>query len=121
MKKLSLKILTLNVTVLALSAYPALAVDLLNPLDPSGSNSTTATDPRFIIGRLIKAGLGIIGTISLLIFIYGGWQILFSMGRSEKVKAGRDTMVYAAIGLMVIFASYAIANYVIGGISGAGK
>ena len=104
-----------TIIILLGSAAPALAVNLINPL---GEGATT--DPRLIIGRIISAILGIIGSISLVIFIYGGWEIMSSMGDSGKIHKGRDTMIYAAIGLIVIFASYAIASYVVNTISGAG-
>jgi len=117
MKNNSLKLIALNVALLAMTSFPALAVDLTNPLG-AGPN---ATDPRFILGKIIKTGLGIIGSVALIIFIYGGWKIMSSLGRSEKISSGRDTMIYAAIGLIIIFASYAIANYVITGISTAGQ
>ena len=82
------------------------AVSLTNPLGATA-------DPRVIIGNILNALLGLIGSIALIMFIAGGVEILLSTGNSDKIKKGRDTMVYAAIGLAIIFSSYALVNYVI--------
>ncbi len=67
-----------------------------------------------IIARVIKAVLGIVGSIGLLMFIYGGFLWLTAGGSDEKVKKGREVLVWAVIGLATIFSAYAILNFVIG-------
>lgn len=70
-------------------------------------------DPRQIIGNVIKAILGIVGSLALLMFIYGGFTWITSGGNDEKVKKGKDAIVWAALGLAIIFFSYAMVNFVI--------
>jgi len=70
-------------------------------------------DPRIIIGNIIRVVLGIVGSLALIIFIYGGLMWMTSSGNAERIKKGRDTLVWAAIGLMVIFGSYTVVNFVI--------
>jgi len=65
-----------------------------------------------ILGRIIKALLGIVGSISLLMFIYGGITLLTSAGASEKIKKGQQTLVWASLGILVVFASYAVLKFV---------
>lgn len=65
-----------------------------------------------IIGKVIRAFLGIIGTISLVMFIYGGIILLTSAGVSTKIKTGQQTLVWASLGILVVFASYAILKFV---------
>ncbi|MCK4554059.1 hypothetical protein KAU19_03790 [Candidatus Parcubacteria bacterium] len=81
-------------------------VSLDNPLG-------TGTTPQALIGRIINAVLGIVGSIALAMFIYGGFTWMTSSGNSEKVQKGKDILIWAAIGLVVIFASYALVNFVI--------
>lgn len=76
--------------------------------NPLGEN-----DPRVIIGNVIRVVLGIVGSLALIIFIYGGLTWMTSSGNTERIKRGRDTLVWAAIGLMVIFGSYTVVNFVI--------
>lgn len=81
---------------------------LPNPLDP-GNKGVTVYD---ILGRVIKAALGLTGAIALVMFIWGGFLWMFSGGNPSAVKKGKDTLVMAVLGLVVIFASYAIVNFV---------
>ncbi len=96
--------------LLLFSSLPADAV-LYNPL---GQVSL----PQ-LIGRVIQAFLGITGSIALVMFIWGGWKWLSSGGKPDKIKDGYQTMLMAAAGLLVIFASYAISKFVITSLSGA--
>ena len=77
------------------------------------TNPIGETDISVLIGRVIKAILGIVGSLALVMFIYGGVTWMTSAGNAEKVQKGKDTLVWAAIGLVIIFASYALVRFVI--------
>ena len=62
--------------------------------------------------------LAVLGSLTLFVFIQGGFTWLVSAGNAEKVQAGTKTMLYAIIGLFIIFASYAIINTLLGGLGG---
>lgn len=68
--------------------------------------------PQQLIGRVIKGLLGIIGSLALAIFIYGGFTWMTAMGDAAAVTKGKNTLTWAAIGLIVIFTSYALVNFV---------
>lgn len=76
--------------------------------NPISSNSIPA-----LIGRVITAVLGVVGSIALLMVIYGGFTWMLAAGSSEKIKKGRDIIVWAMLGLVVIFTSYALVRFVI--------
>ena len=38
--------------------------------------------------------------------VWGGFEWLTSAGNDEKVKSGTQTMVWAVIGVILVFASY---------------
>jgi hypothetical protein len=80
-------------------------VTLPNPLGES--------DPRVLIGQVVRVALGIVGSLALLLFLYGGLMWLTSSGNTERIKHGRDTLVWSTIGLIVIFSSYAVVNFII--------
>jgi len=87
--------------------------------NPLGNTTFGNIDsPQKLIGAGINALLGILGSIALLMFIYGGLLWLTSGGNDQQIKKGRDVVLYAAIGLIVVFASYAIIRFVITGIGG---
>jgi hypothetical protein len=87
-------------------ATGAKTVPLKNPL---GDGTTVPV----LIGRVITGFLGIVGSLALVMVIYGGFTWMLAAGNSEKVKKGRDIIVWAAIGLVVIFTSYALVKFVI--------
>jgi len=81
---------------------------LPNPLAASGVST-----PQELIGKVINSVLGVVGSLALLMFIYGGLTWMTSAGSSEKVKKGRDIIIWSAIGLFIIFASYALIRFLI--------
>ncbi len=83
------------------------ALNLDNPL------GTAVSTPQILIGRIITAVMGIVGSIALLMFVYGGLIWMTSSGNQEKVKKGRDIVLWSAIGLIVIFMSYALTRFVL--------
>ena len=80
--------------------------------NPFGATLT----PQTLIGKIISAALGIVGSLALLMFIYGGFTWMTSAGSPDKVTKGKGIMVWAAIGLAVIFSSYALVKFVIDGL-----
>lgn len=87
----------------------AQAVSTTNLNNPLGSIET----PQVLIGKLINSALGIVGSITLLMFVYGGFIWMTSSGSSDKIKKGKDIILWSAIGLAVIFSSYALVALVI--------
>lgn len=84
------------------------ATDTLAP--PFGS-STTQQEPVLIIATIIQVLLGFVGAATLLVFIWGGFNLIFSGGEAEKINKARSTLVWAVIGLAIILSSYAILQY----------
>ena len=76
-------------------------------------------DPRMIIGNVIRALLGVVGSLALGVFILGGFTWVTSAGNEEKVKKGKDMVMWAAFGLAMIFMSYALVTFVIGALVGS--
>jgi putative hemolysin len=70
------------------------------------------TDVTSLIGRIIRVALGVVGAVALMMFIYGGLMWLTSGGSPDKIKKGMDVLIWAAIGLIVIFASYTLVEFV---------
>jgi len=71
------------------------------------------TSIQEIIGRVIQAVLGIVGSIALLMLVIGGFVWMTAAGSAERVKLGKDIIIWSVIGLAVIFAAYAITRFVI--------
>lgn len=56
--------------------------------------------------------LGIVGSVALLMFVYGGIMFLISGGSSERVEKGKQIIIGSVIGLVIVFASYTIIGFV---------
>lgn len=56
--------------------------------------------------------LGIVGSLSLIMFIYGGFMFLISSGSSDKVGQAKKIIVAAIIGLIIVFSSWLIIRFV---------
>lgn len=91
----------------------ALPVSIENPLEGS------VNSPQQLVGRIIDAILGVIGSLALLMFIYGGLMWMTAGGNDQQIKKGRDALMWAAVGLVIIFLSYVIVRFLITDILGA--
>jgi len=101
------KVFFLTVWGLWLSPLAALAEPALeDPLQLKGGLPELAN-------RFIQTALGISGVLALLAFIYGGILYLLAGVNPKNVEKGKELMKYAVIGLVIIFASYAIVNFLL--------
>lgn len=87
----------------------AKTVSLTNPLGDIKS-------PQVLVGQIINSLFGIIGSLALVMFIYGGFLWMTSAGSSEQVKKGKDIFIWAVVGLVVIFSAYSLVRFVIQGV-----
>jgi len=110
------------VLVLALPPLVALAqTGTTTPAKPTLSGSAAVGMPmplagisvQQLIGRIIKYILGLTGVIALVMFVYGGFVWMTAAGNQERVAEAKKTVVWATIGLLMIFLSYTLANAII--------
>ena len=57
--------------------------------------------------------LGVVGALTLVMFIYGGVVLVLSGGNSEKVTKGKEIILGSVVGLLIVFGSYSIISFVI--------
>lgn len=57
-------------------------------------------DPAGFVGKFYGVGLSIIGGLSVLFIIYGGYLFLTSQGNQLQVEKGKMYITYAIIGLL---------------------
>jgi len=80
-------------------------------LEPPFGNTATQQEPVLIVATIIQILLGFVGAATLLVFIWGGFNLIFSGGEAEKINKARSTLLWAVIGLAIILASYSILSY----------
>ncbi len=98
---------------------PSLAL-ALNSGDSGGQitldNPIGESNPNIIIGKVIEMVLGVVGSLALLMFVYGGFTWMLSAGNNEKVQKGKEILIWATIGLIVIFSAYAMIKLIFQGL-----
>jgi len=118
-----------NLNLYCLSTYQQDCIELGQRLGFDGSNKNRliaglADNPQaqdyfqsespivaFIV-RIIEFFTRIIGTIAVIMFIIAGFQLMLSGGNQQKLDEAKDLMKYAAIGLIVTFASIIIVMFI---------
>lgn len=63
--------------------------------------------------RLAKFLKGRRNLAALLMFVYGGLTWMTSSGSQERVKKGKEIIIWSAIGLIVIFGAYGLVSFII--------
>lgn len=92
-------------------------ISLCDPI--SGVCGGQGTSPQILIGKVINAVLGIVGSLALVMFIYGGFTWMTAAGNEQSVTKGKDILIWATVGLIVIFSAYALVKFVFTGIGAA--
>jgi uncharacterized BrkB/YihY/UPF0761 family membrane protein len=69
-------------------------------------------DPATVAYSLINAALVFLGIITVVLIIAAGFMWMFAAGEEEKIKKAQDILKGAILGLVIIMASYGIAQYV---------
>lgn len=108
-------VLTVPQTTFA-TTTPAKAVPSKNNADILrifGNNmGLSDTDPRIIVARIIRSGLGFVGIVMLVMVLWGGLQFMVSGGDKEKVDKAKKTFYSAIIGLIIMLSAYSIVAFV---------
>ncbi len=73
---------------------------------------------QFFGGRLLptltNTIIALAGGLAFVFMIVGGIQILTAYGNEERVSAGKKTMTYAIVGLLIAILSYAVVSIISG-------
>ncbi len=65
------------------------------------------------IATLVNVVLGLTGLALVILLIYGGIRWMTAMGNEKTVTAAKQIITNSIIGIIIIVAAYAIANYII--------
>ena len=66
-----------------------------------------------LLVNIFKLMLGLIGSLALFFFIYGGFTWIFSRGNPQLVQKGKDIIGGAAMGIILVMGSWTIINFII--------
>ncbi|GMU25120.1 hypothetical protein KJZ71_04270 [Patescibacteria group bacterium] len=80
---------------------------------------TQSAPLEVLIGNLINAALGFVGVVLLGVLLYAGFLWMTAGGNVDQVKKAKAMITNSVVGLVIVAASFAIANFVLGAITGA--
>lgn len=126
MYKLLAIILFFSLTSLTVLAQGSGGGDIpTTPNAPITSNVTfesplgdaTVTD---VLNRVINYAIAIAASLAAIMILYGAFQIMSSVGDPKKVTAGRQTILYALGGLVIVILARGLVSLFQGLVKGLG-
>lgn len=69
-------------------------------------------DIRVVTARLIKAFLGVMAIIMIIIIVFAGYKYMTAGGNQEKTSEAMKSIMHAAIGLLIIVSAFAITVFI---------
>ena len=75
--------------------------------------TTTTGSISTIINDVITIFSWIVGSISVIMVIYGGFRYVTSGGNDQSVSGAKNTIVYALIGLVIVALAQVIVHFVL--------
>ena len=97
-----------------------------DPASSAGSTDPSACDPENgksladIAAWVINLFSWIVGVVSVIMIIYGGFRYITSGGDSNGVTAAKNTILYAIIGLVIVALSQLIVRFILGRLTTVG-
>ncbi len=65
-----------------------------------------------IVAAVVRAALGLLGIIFLIIIIFAGYRWMTASGNEEAIKKAQDAIKRAIIGLVIVILAYAITAFI---------
>jgi hypothetical protein len=104
----------LLITLPVYASWPATPL-----LPPCTSSGDCGFNDFILLGvNLTKMILGIVGSLALLFFIYGGIMFLIAGGSSEMIGKGKKIITNAVIGVALVLGAWIIVNFAIAAMTG---
>lgn len=113
--------LILTVPVLApVSVHAAIGTDICTGVNTATGETdacTATTDTDSPLNRIIRTIINIfsiiVGAVSVIMIIYGGFKYITSGGNDTNVSSAKSTILYAVVGLIVVALAQVIVRFVL--------
>jgi len=80
----------------------------------------TKTSIPALTGKIVGAGLSLMGILFFGLMLYGGFLWMTARGEEKSVTKAKDTITHAVIGFAIVAGAYAITEFAIDAITGSG-
>lgn len=100
-----------------LTKFADAVTDQLKAGANQAAGGSTSTEPAQDLGLKIAHIINIVsaaaGIAAVIVIIYAGFRFVISAGNPEGVKAAKNAIIYAAVGIVIIALAQAIVHFVI--------
>lgn len=107
------KLFVISMISLMLLPVVALAAELNTGIGYATNTGLGNADPRDIAAQVINILLGFLGIIAVVIILIGGFKWMTAGGNEDKVAEAKKLLAAGAIGLIIVFMAYGLAQYVL--------
>ena len=80
-------------------------------------NIPKSTPDSDAVSNALSIMFGVLGAVCFLIIVVAGMRYSLSRGNAESVSKSKNTIIYAAVGLVVAMMAWAIVRFVVRGVS----
>lgn len=84
------------------------------------TNPIGCDDLGVCIANLVKGVLALVGVVAVAFIVYGGFLYISAGGNETQVQQGKQAVVGAVIGIIVVGLAFAIVEFVFGALKGGG-
>lgn len=118
-----ISVMVFSLVVLCTPAYVQAASLCLDPLcgtDVFSASGTSVSlsmsglgsvEPVIAAAQIINVFLNILGFLTLVLMIYGGWLWIWAKGNEEEITKGKDVIRGSIYGMIVILSSFGVLQY----------
>lgn len=97
---------------------PVFAQGLFSDIPCFGKGDCGLCDFVYLFLKLAHWGLGVMGALALLAFVFGGVLWLTSGGSAGQIAQGKKILTGTIMGIIIILSAYLIVNFVISAFTG---
>ena len=84
----------------------------------AGQAGLESTDINVTIASIVGNLLSMIGVLFFILMLYGGILWMTARGDTDQTQKAMNTLIAATVGIVIVLASYAITDFVLGSIGG---
>lgn len=81
--------------------------------DYVAASGLSNADPRILVAKIIRAAMGLLGIVAVVIVVIAGFDWMTAGGNDEKVGTAKKWLTTGIIGLIIILGAYSISNFVV--------
>lgn len=84
-----------------------------------GDLGLSQRDLPSVVASIIRVVLSLLGLITIIIVLMGGFYWMTAGGNEDRVKQGKKWIINGIIGLAIVLASFALSKFVVNALAGA--